>query len=154
MEPELIEANGLQFHVQDEGSGHPVILLHGFPDTGDLWRNQVPALVDHGFRAIVPDMRGRGRSSKRENVPDYRLSTIVRDVTGILDAFGIERANVVGHDWGAAVAWLVAALAPIASIAWSPSPSARLAPDRSRRSRSSRKAGTACSSCSRTSPRS
>jgi pimeloyl-ACP methyl ester carboxylesterase len=112
MEPELIEANGLQFHVQDEGSGRPVILLHGFPDTGDLWRNQVPALVDHGFRAIVPDMRGRGRSSKPEDVSDYRLSTIVRDVTGILDALGIERAHVVGHDWSAAVAWLVAALAP------------------------------------------
>jgi pimeloyl-ACP methyl ester carboxylesterase len=108
----LIEANGLHFHVQDEGSGTPVILLHGFPDTGDLWRNQVPALVKGGFRAIVPDMRGRGRSSKPEPVSDYRLSTIVRDVTGILDALGIDRAHVVGHDWSAAVAWLLAALAP------------------------------------------
>jgi len=112
MEPELIEANGLQFHVRDEGSGRPVILLHGFPDTGDLWRHQVPELVKHGFRTILPDMRGRGRSSKPPNVLDYRLSAIVRDVTGILDALGIERAHVVGHDWGAAVAWLVAALAP------------------------------------------
>src|SRR6202022_920369 len=112
MEPELIEANGLQFHVRDAGSGAPVILLHGFPDTGDLWRNQVPALVQNGFRTIVPDMRGRGGSSKPENVSDYRLSTIVRDVTGIMDALGIERAHVVGHDWSAAVAWLLAALAP------------------------------------------
>jgi pimeloyl-ACP methyl ester carboxylesterase len=112
MEPELIEANGLQFHVRDEGSGTPVILLHGFPDTGDLWRNQVPALIKNGFRTIVPDMRGRGRSSKPESVQDYRLSTIVRDVTGILDALRIERAHVVGHDWSAAVAWLLAALAP------------------------------------------
>ena len=109
---ELIEANGLQFYVRDEGSGTPVILLHGFPDTGDLWRKQVPALVQQGFRAIVPDMRGRGRSSKPEAVSDYRLSSIVRDVTGILDALRIERAHVVGHDWGAPVAWLVAALAP------------------------------------------
>ena len=109
---ELIEANGLQFYVRDEGSGTPVILLHGFPDTGDLWRKQVPALVQQGFRAIVPDMRGRGRSSKPDAVSDYRLSSIVRDVTGILDALRIERAHVVGHDWGAAVAWLVAALAP------------------------------------------
>ena len=112
MEPELIEANGLQFHVRDEGSGTPVILLHGFPDTGDLWRNQVPALVKNGFRTIVPDMRGRGRSSKPPNVADYRLSTIVRDVTGILDALRIERAHVVGHDWSAGVAWLLAALVP------------------------------------------
>ena len=108
----LIEANGLQFYVRDEGSGTPVILLHGFPDTGDLWRKQVPALVQQGFRAIVPDMRGRGRSSKPDAVSDYRLSSIVRDVTGILDAVRIERAHVVGHDWGAGVAWLVAALAP------------------------------------------
>jgi len=112
MEPELVEANGLQFHVRDEGSGTPVILLHGFPDTGDLWRNQVPALVKNGFRTIVPDMRGRGRSSKPPNVADYRLSTIVRDVTGILDALRIERAHVVGHDWSAGVAWLLAALVP------------------------------------------
>ena len=108
----LIEANGLQFYVRDEGSGTPVILLHGFPDTGDVWRKQVPALVQHGFRAIVPDMRGRGRSGKPEAVSDYRLSSIVRDVAGILDALRIERAHVVGHDWGAGVAWLVAALAP------------------------------------------
>jgi pimeloyl-ACP methyl ester carboxylesterase len=109
---ELIEANGLQFYVRDEGSGTPVILLHGFPDTGDVWRKQVPALVQQGFRAIVPDMRGRGRSSRPEAVSDYRLSSIVRDVTGILDALRIERAHLVGHDWGAGVAWLVAALAP------------------------------------------
>jgi pimeloyl-ACP methyl ester carboxylesterase len=109
---ELIDANGLQFYVRDEGSGAPVILLHGFPDTGDLWRNQVPALVKGGLRAIVPDMRGRGRSSKPEAVSEYRLPSIVRDVTGILDALGIERAHVVGHDWSAGVAWLLAALAP------------------------------------------
>ena len=112
MELELIEANGLQFHVRDEGSGTPVILLHGFPDTGDLWRNQVPALVKNGFRTIVPDMRGRGISSRPSNMADYRLSTIVRDVTGILDALRIERAHVVGHDWSAGVAWLLAALVP------------------------------------------
>ena len=109
---ELIEANGLQFYVRDEGAGAPVVLLHGFPDTGDLWRNQVPALVKGGFRTIVPDMRGRGRSSKPEAVSEYRLSSMVADVTGILDELGIERAHVVGHDWSAAVAWLLAALAP------------------------------------------
>ena len=109
---ELIEANGLSFYVRDEGSGTPVILLHGFPDTGDLWRNQVPALVKNGFRTIVPDMRGRGRSSKPDAVSEYRLSSIVRDVTGILDALDVEKAHVVGHDWSAAVAWLLAALAP------------------------------------------
>jgi pimeloyl-ACP methyl ester carboxylesterase len=87
-------------------------LLHGFPDTGDLWRNQVPALNNAGFRTIVPDMRGRGRSSRPPSVADYRLPAIVRDVTGIMDKLGIPRAHVVGHDWSAGVAWLLAALAP------------------------------------------
>ena len=109
---DLIEANGLQFCVHDQGAGTPVILLHGFPDTGDLWRNQVPALNKRGFRTIVPDMRGRGRSAKPPSVADYRLSSIVRDVTGIMDKLGIQRAHVVAHDWGAPVAWLLAALAP------------------------------------------
>jgi len=104
----MVDANGLRFHVRDEGSGTPVILLHGFPDTGDLWRHQVPALVGGGFRTIVPDMRGRGRSSRPAAVEDYRLSAIVRDVTGILDALEVARAHVVGHDWGAAVAWSAA----------------------------------------------
>ena len=95
---ELIEANGLKFYVRDEGSGTPVILLHGFPDTGDLWRKQVPALVQHGFRAIVPDMRGRGRSGKPEAVSDYRLSSIVRDVVGILDALRIGLAEQIANE--------------------------------------------------------
>src|SRR5437660_11996297 len=97
MELELVEANGLQFHVRDEGSGTPVILLHGFPDTGGLWLNQVPALAKNGFRTIVPTTRGRGRSSKPPNVVGYRLATTVRDVSGILHSQRIERAHVAGH---------------------------------------------------------
>jgi pimeloyl-ACP methyl ester carboxylesterase len=108
----MVEANGLRFHVQDEGSGTPVVLLHGFPDTSRLWRRQVAALAAAGHRAIAPDLRGRGRSERPPAVADYALSAIVRDVTGIMDALGIERAHLVGHDWGAAVAWLTAALAP------------------------------------------
>src|SRR5260370_11788851 len=94
------------------GYGAPDLLLHGFPDTGELWRNQVPALNKSGFRTIVPDVRGGGRSSKPASVADYRLSSIIRDITGIMDSLGIQRAHVVGHDWSAAVAWLLAALAP------------------------------------------
>ena len=108
----MVEANGLHFHVRDEGAGPAVILLHGFPDTGDLWRHQVRALVGAGFRVIAPDMRGRGRSDKPQAVADYGLRNIVGDVTGILDALGVEKAQVVGHDWGAAVAWLVGSLVP------------------------------------------
>ncbi len=107
-----IEANGLGFEVSEEGAGTPVVLLHGFPDTSALWRHQVAALTGAGFRTIAPDMRGRGRSDRPPEVADYALTKIVGDVTGIMDALGVQRAHVVGHDWGAAVAWLVAMLAP------------------------------------------
>lgn len=107
-----VEASGLGFEVSDQGTGTPVVLLHGFPDTHALWRHQVAALNAAGFRTIAPDMRGRGRSDRPPNVADYALQKIVGDVTGIMDALRIQRAHVVGHDWGAAVAWLVAMLAP------------------------------------------
>lgn len=109
--PEM-RANGLRFFVEDQGAGAPVILLHGFPDTSAVWRYQIPALVEAGFRAIAPDLRGRGRSERPEQVEAYSLSTMVADVVGIMDALGVERAHVVGHDWGAAVAWLFASLRP------------------------------------------
>jgi pimeloyl-ACP methyl ester carboxylesterase len=107
-----IEANGLTFEVAEEGAGTPVVLLHGFPDTSALWRHQVAALTAAGFRTIAPDMRGRGRSDRPPEVADYALTKIVGDVTGIMDALGVQRAHVVGHDWGAVVAWLLAMLAP------------------------------------------
>ncbi|MCH7906791.1 MAG: alpha/beta fold hydrolase [Chloroflexi bacterium] len=107
-----IEANGLSFHVTDSGEGPPVVLLHGFPDTSALWRNQIVALVKAGFRCIAPDMRGRGRSDRPDDVADYALTNMVRDVAGVMDALGVDRAHIVGHDWGAAVAWLFASLMP------------------------------------------
>jgi pimeloyl-ACP methyl ester carboxylesterase len=106
-----VQANGLGFEVWDEGAGTPVVLLHGFPDTSEMWRHQVKALNGAGFRTIAPDMRGRGRSDRPTEVADYAIAKLVGDVTGIMDALGIARAHVVGHDWGAAVAWLVAMLA-------------------------------------------
>jgi pimeloyl-ACP methyl ester carboxylesterase len=107
-----IVANGLRMFVVDEGAGTPVVLLHGFPDTSYVWRHQIAALSAAGFRAIAPDLRGRGKSARPERVEDYGLSTIVADVAGMLDALGIPRAHIVGHDWGAALAWLFASLRP------------------------------------------
>lgn len=103
-----VEANGLTFHVVDEGDGPAVVLLHGFPDTADLWRYQVRALVDAGRRVVAPDLRGFGDSDRPGSVDDYFLFNGVADVRGILDALGIERASVVGHDFGAGVAWALA----------------------------------------------
>jgi pimeloyl-ACP methyl ester carboxylesterase len=107
-----VSVNGLQFHVEETGVGPVVLLLHGFPDTGEVWRRQVPALAAAGFRAVVPDLRGRGRSERPGRVEAYALPELVTDATGILDALGVDRAHVVGHDWGAALAWSIAALAP------------------------------------------
>jgi pimeloyl-ACP methyl ester carboxylesterase len=107
-----MQGDGVTLAVQDEGEGQPVVLLHGFPDSSHLWRKQVPVLVDGGLRIIAPDLRGFGESDRPEAVEDYGLRRSVADVVAILDALEIERAHVVGHDWGAAVAWLLASLVP------------------------------------------
>lgn len=108
----FVEANGLRFFVQDEAEGDAVLLLHGFPDTHAMWRNQVAALTEAGYRCVVPDLRGRGASDKPHNVEDYFAPLLIADATGILDALGIEQAHVVGHDWGAALAWFMAMFVP------------------------------------------
>src|ERR1700674_1826027 len=100
-----IDVNGTGIEVAIEGQGRPVVLLHGFPDSGRLWRNQVPALSAAGFRVVVPDQRGYGRSDKPSDVESYSLLYLAGDVLGVMDQLGIERPHVVGHDWGAAVAW-------------------------------------------------
>jgi len=106
------DVNGIAMHYEVSGDGTPVVLLHGFPDSGRLWRNQVPALAGAGFRVVVPDLRGYGGTDKPAGVESYRMSTLVADVTGLLDHLGIGQAHVVGHDWGAALAWALALLRP------------------------------------------
>jgi len=107
-----VDLGAITLHVRDQGSGRPVVLLHGWPDTGDLWRHQVPALTAAGYRVIAPDLRGFGGSGKPADLAAYAPPVMVGDVTGLLDALGIQRAHLVGHDWGAAVAWWTAALMP------------------------------------------
>ena len=105
------DVNGVGIHYEVTGEGSPVVLLHGFPDSGRLWRNQVPALAAAGHRVIVPDLRGYGESDKPEGVDQYNLLLLAGDVLGVLDAEGVEQAAVVGHDWGAALAWATASFA-------------------------------------------
>ena len=107
-----VQGDGVELDVLDEGAGPPVLLVHGFPDSSHLWRHQVAALTGSGLRAIAPDMRGFGASDRPGAVEDYRLGRAVADLVAVLDAAGVERARVVGHDWGAAVAWLFAAIHP------------------------------------------
>jgi pimeloyl-ACP methyl ester carboxylesterase len=103
---------GLNVEVTGPDDGRPVVLLHGFPDTGRLWTKQVAALSEAGYRVIVPDQRGFGRSDKPVEVDAYNIVVLAADITVILDQLGVEKAQVVGHDWGAAVAWTVASFAP------------------------------------------
>jgi len=105
-----IEVNGLALAVAEAGKGPPVLLLHGFPDSADLWRHQVPALVAAGFRCVVPDLRGFGQSDRPGDVEAYAIPLLLGDVAGVMDQMDIPRARVVGHDWGAAVAWVMGSL--------------------------------------------
>jgi len=104
-----VDRTGIEFDVT--GDGRPVLLLHGFPDSGRLWRHQVPALSGAGFRVIVPDLRGYGRSGKPEAVEAYSIPVLAGDVIAVLDSLGVSSAHVVGHDWGAGLAWALASLA-------------------------------------------
>jgi pimeloyl-ACP methyl ester carboxylesterase len=107
-----VEVDGVGVEYEVTGQGRPVVLLHGFPDTGRLWRHQVPALAGAGFQVIVPDLRGYGRSGKPDAVEAYSLPLLAGDVIAILTELNIAEAHMVGHDWGAALAWALASLAP------------------------------------------
>ena len=110
LEHSYIETNGIRLHVVQAGpkSGIPVILLHGFPEFWYGWRKQIPALVNAGCRVIVPDQRGYNLSDKPKDKKDYGISTLVDDVLGLIKALDYEKVNLVGHDWGGGVAWILA----------------------------------------------
>jgi len=107
-----IELAGEPFPVVDVGTGPPVVLLHGFPDSRFLWRHQVPALAEAGFRVVAPDLRGLGEAPRPTAVRAYRLPLLVADVLGLLDRLGLGRVHLVGHDWGAALSWRIAGSYP------------------------------------------
>ncbi len=113
MSTSTLTVNGLSFSVEDTGGDGPaVLLLHGFPDSAALWRNQIPVLVAAGYRVIAPDLRGFGDSDRPDGVENYRMELLVGDVLGILDALEIRSAATVGHDWGAGIGWGLAGFAP------------------------------------------
>jgi len=105
-------ANGIVVHYVEQGQGPLVVMCHGFPESWYSWRHQLPALAAAGYRAVALDMRGYGGTSKPQAVSAYTLSQLVGDVVGAIGALGEARAVVVGHDWGAAVAWISALMRP------------------------------------------
>ncbi|MEW6405866.1 MAG: alpha/beta hydrolase [Chloroflexota bacterium] len=109
MEENFIETNHIRLHVVEAGpkSGPPILLLHGFPEFSYGWRKQIPALAEAGFRVIAPDQRGYNLSDKPKGIRAYRLQELTSDIIGLIDALDYERVNLVGHDWGAVVAWMI-----------------------------------------------
>jgi pimeloyl-ACP methyl ester carboxylesterase len=110
LEHVILPTNGIRLHVVQGGSryGPLVILLHGFPEFWYGWRRQIQPLVEAGMRVWIPDQRGYNLSDKPDGIAAYRLDELARDVIGLIDAAGVEKCYLAGHDWGAAVAWWVA----------------------------------------------
>lgn len=98
--------------VYEQGDGDPVVLVHGFPELAHSWRHQLPAIAGAGYRAIAYDLRGFGGSGRPGSVEAYRLTELVGDLVGLLDALHLDRAILVGHDWGSIVVWSAAVMAP------------------------------------------
>ncbi|MGW3647067.1 alpha/beta fold hydrolase [Streptomyces sp. NPDC000878] len=108
----MVDVNGIQLHIAEAGEGPLVVLLHGFPESWHSWRHQFGPLAAAGFRVVAPDQRGYGGSDRPEDVSSYSILHLVGDVVGLIHALGEETAYVVGHDWGAPVAWHTALLRP------------------------------------------
>lgn len=114
MQSQDLAVNGIKLHVHMAGpeTGRPIWLLHGFPECWHSWREQIPALVAAGYRIFVPEMRGYGRSDAPEDIEAYDVLTICADIQASMTALGQHDVCIVGHDWGAMVAWHLAQLEP------------------------------------------
>jgi epoxide hydrolase 4 len=109
-----IEANGFRFAVDEAGEGdHLALCLHGFPESRFSWRYQLPLLAELGYRAWAPDLRGYGETEpKPKAVSAYLIDRLMEDVAALIDASGAKSVTLIGHDWGAGLAWTFAANAP------------------------------------------
>src|SRR6266481_4438755 len=106
------ESNGIRLNIAEQGNGPMVLLCHGFPESWYSWRHQIDALAAAGFHAVAPDMRGYGKSDRPEAIDQYTIFHLVGDLVGLLDALKVPTAVIVGHDWGAGIAWQAARLRP------------------------------------------
>jgi pimeloyl-ACP methyl ester carboxylesterase len=108
----LIETNGIRLNIVEQGQGPLVLMCHGFPESWYSWRHQIAALAAAGFHAVAPDMRGYGKSDRPEPIDQYTIFHLIGDLVGLLDALQVPTAVIVGHDWGASIAWHAARLRP------------------------------------------
>ena len=109
---EYITVNDIKLHIAKEGSGKKlVILLHGWPEFWYTWRYQIPVLAEH-FTVVAPDLRGFNLSDKPIGISNYKIDIVASDIAELIPNLGFEKAYIVGHDWGGAIAWSFAALYP------------------------------------------
>ncbi len=107
-----VDTNGITIHYVEQGTGPLVVFCHGFPESWYSWRHQLPAVAEAGFRAVALSMRGYGKTTAPEAIEDYSIMHLIGDVVGVVRALGEDQAVVVGHDWGAPVAWYSALTRP------------------------------------------
>ena len=107
-----VKTNSINMHIAEAGRGPLVLLVHGFPESWYSWRHQLPALAAAGYHAVAPDVRGYGRTDAPEPIEAYSMKNMTADMAGVVDALGEKTAVVVGHDWGAPIAWHSALLYP------------------------------------------
>jgi len=113
LQERMISANGIRLHTMMQGEHGPlVILLHGFPEYWYSWRQYLPFLAEAGYRVVAPDLRGYNLSDKPKGMTHYQTPILARDIYELIHALGEEKAMLVGHDWGAAIAWIVAMYYP------------------------------------------
>jgi len=107
-----IEANGISIHYVSQGEGPLVVFCHGWPESWYSWRHQIPAIADAGYQAVALSMRGYGQSSAPQDINAYSINHLIGDVVAVVNSIGVDSAVVVGHDWGAPVAWYSALMRP------------------------------------------
>ncbi len=108
----FVSTNGIRMHIREQGAGPLVLLCHGWPECAYSWRHQLQALAEAGYHAVAPDQRGYGQTDRPEAVDQYTLFHLVGDLVGLMHTLGERTAALVGHDWGAIVAWHAALLRP------------------------------------------
>ena len=113
-----IDANGLTFRAREQGSGTPVLLLHGFPETSRMWEPLMERLAGEGFHCLAPDQRGYSPGARPSDASAYTYTHFADEVFALMDAMGWERAHLIGHDWGAAAGWAAVGTKPERVQSW------------------------------------
>jgi pimeloyl-ACP methyl ester carboxylesterase len=108
----FVTTNGIKLHYVEQGSGPLVVMCHGWPESWYSWRHQIPALAAAGFRAVAPDQRGYGQTEAPAAIDSYNILNLVGDIVGLINGLKESQAIIVGHDWGAPVAWYSSLLRP------------------------------------------